>query len=303
MYRDPYQALRPTSRRTGAKSSHMKRMLLVFLAVLVVLVAVSALIALVMEDGKGGKIAIVYVKGPIMDSRDKVLEIKGYKDDESIKAIILRVESPGGAVAPSQELYNELRRARDKKTLVASMGTIAASGGYYISAPAELIFANPGTLTGSIGVIMEIPNVEGLMDKVGLKTEVIKSGRFKDMGSTFRMMKSEDRRLLQELIDDVYLQFVDDVATSRDMDLATVKSLADGRVYTGRQALDAGLIDELGGLEDAIRRTADLAGIEGEPRIVTKEKKRSLWDTIEGRVAGAVPDIFPHLKLSYIINP
>ena len=191
----------------------------------------------------------------------------------------------------------------ETKTVVVSMGAVAASGGYYISAPAELIIANPGTLTGSIGVIMEIPNVKGLMDKVGLRTEVIKSGRHKDMASTFRDMEPEDRALLQEIIDDVYSQFLEDVAASRGMDIEEVRELADGRVYTGKQALKAGLIDELGGLEDAIRRTAEIAGIEGEPKIVTKKKKQSIWDSLEGRIAGSLPDMFPHIRLSYIINP
>jgi len=281
----------------------MKKVLLSLLIVLFVLAMISLLIVAIQGVGERDRIALVYVRGPIIDVREKVKELKEYGEDDSIRAIILRVESPGGAVAPSQELYYEIKRINELKSVVVSMGTVAASGGYYISAPAELIMANPGTLTGSIGVIMEIPNVEGLMDKVGLKTEVIKSGRYKDMGSTLRQMRPEDRKLLQDIIDDVYSQFVNDVAVSRKMDINKVRGLADGRIYTGKQALDTGLIDELGGLEDAIRRTAEIAGIEGEPNVVTKKEKKSLWDSIEGKVAGSVSDIFPHLRLNYIIYP
>jgi protease-4 len=281
----------------------MSRILLSLLIVLLVLVAMSVAIVALMDAGGGGKVALVYVRGPIVDVRDKVKELKEYAEDDSIKAIVLRVESPGGAVAPSQELYSEVRRINEIKAVVASMGTVAASGGYYISAPAEMIMANPGTLTGSIGVIMEIPNVEGLMDKVGLKTEVIKSGKHKDMASSLRKMSQDDRKLLQEIIEDVYMQFVKDVAVSREMDLELVKELADGRIYTGNQAMGSGLVDEIGGLEDAIRRTAEIAGIEGEPRVVTKKEKMSIWDSIEGRISGSMRDVFPYIKLSYIINP
>ena len=281
----------------------MNKILLALFIVLLVLVVISVSIVALLDAGGGEKIALVYVKGPIFDVRDKVKEVKEYGEDDSIKAIILRVESPGGAVAPSQELYNEVSRVSGIKSVVVSMGTVAASGGYYISAPAEMIMANPGTLTGSIGVIMEIPNVEGLMDKVGLKTEVIKSGKHKDMASSLRKMRPDDRKLLQEIIDDVYMQFVEDVAVSRGMDLEKVRKIADGRIYTGRQALEVGLVDELGGLEDAIRRTAEIVGIEGEPKVVTKKKKKSIWDSIEGRISGSMPDLFPYIRLSYILNP
>lgn len=281
----------------------MNKTLLTVFIVLLVLVVMSVAIIAMMGVGGQDRIALVYVRGPIIDVRDKVKEIKEYGDDDSIKAIILRVDSPGGAVAPSQELFNEVRRVNGLKSVVVSMGAVAASGGYYISAPAEIIMANPGTLTGSIGVIMEIPNVEGLMDKVGLRTEVIKSGKFKDMGSTFRQMRPEDRKLLQDIIDDVYSQFLEDVAVSRKMDVNKVRKLADGRIYTGKQAHDAGLVDELGGLEDAIRRTAEIAGIEGEPNVVTKKEKKSIWDSIEGKIAGSMPGMSPYIRLNYIINP
>lgn len=282
----------------------MKRTLLTLLLLLLCLIAISAVIASVAGEGSGSnKVAVVNVKGPIVDAADAVKELKKYGDDDSIKAIVLRVDSPGGAVAPSQEIFNEVKRVSEIKTLVVSMGTLGASGGYYIAAPARLIIANPGTLTGSIGVIMEIPNVEGLMDKVGLRTEVIKSGRHKDMASPLKKMDPADRRILQDVIDDVYAQFVEDVAASRDMDPEKVRKLADGRIYTGRQAKAVGLVDELGGLEYAVKRTAELAGIEGEPRVVTKKKDSSFWDSLENKVNGGIPDMFPYLRINYIMNP
>lgn len=280
----------------------MGRPLMYILIVLALLVGLSA-IALIADRGSEGKVALVSIEGAIFESEEKVEEIKGYGDDDSIEAIVLRVDSPGGAVAPSQEIFNVVRRVGEIKPVVVSMGKMAASGGYYISAPAELIFANPGTLTGSIGVILEIPNVEGLMDKVGLRTEVIKSGRHKDVGSMFRQMQPEERALLQDVIDDVYSQFINDVASARAMDIEDVKRLAEGRIYTGRQARDIGLVDELGGLQDAIKRTAELAGIEGEPTVVKTKEKSSLLEGIQGRLSGALPDAFPYVRLSYIFSP
>lgn len=281
----------------------MKKLLVVLLIVFLCFVALSAAIAMLWEFEAGEKVALVYVEGPIFSSRLKVQEIKEYGKDDSIKAIILRVDSPGGAVAPSQEIYNEVKRVGMIKPVIVSMGTVAASGGYYISAPAKRIIANPGTLTGSIGVIMEIPNVEGLMDKVGVKTEVIKSGKHKDMGSSMKKLDPKDRKILQDIINDVYGQFLSDVASSRKMDIEMLRKMADGRVYTGKQALELGLVDELGGLEDAIRITSELAGIDGEPRIVTRKEKTSILDTLQSSISGALPDSFSYIKLKYIISP
>jgi protease-4 len=284
----------------------VKKLCLILLGLFLFVVVVSALIALLSEgDGISlrEKVALVHVEGPIFEAKSAVDEIKEYLSDSSIKAIIVRVDSPGGGVAASQEIFASVKRAASEKSVVVSMGSVAASGGYYISAPATRILANPGTITGSIGVILEIPNVEGLMDKVGVRTEVIKSGKHKDLASAFRTMSDEDRRVLQNVIDDVYEQFIEDVAAARDLGVDEVRGMADGRIYTGRQALELGLIDELGGLEEAIKLSAELTGIEGEPQVVTKEEEFSLIDFLKGKVAVRFPDVIPSMKLQYIMSP
>jgi protease-4 len=232
-----------------------------------------------------------------------VEELRDYVKDPSIKALVLRVDSPGGAVAPSQEIFEEVKKAAAKKKVVVSMGAIAASGGYYVSSPATRIVANPGTLTGSIGVIMEIPNLEGLLDKVGVKTQVIKSGEHKDLASAFRELGDEERRILQGVLDDVHDQFISDVAEGRRIPVEEVRRLADGRIFTGRQALKEGLVDELGNLEDAIMISAELAGIEGEPEVVTAKKKFSIIEMLRGEISSQVAEIFPHIKLEYMFSP
>ncbi len=234
-----------------------------------------------------GKVGIVKIEGILgmdVDTFSIIEQVKQYRKDSSIKAMVLRVNSPGGAVAPAQEIYAELKKFREKKSIVASMGTLAASGGYYVSIAANKIVANPGTMTGSIGVIMEIPNVEGLMGKIGIKNEIIKSGRNKDMASMFRGMTKEERELLQALLDDVHDQFIEAVAEGRNMDIDDVRRIADGRVFTGRQAVKLGLVDELGTLEDAILIAARFGGIEGEPEVVYKKRHFSLMDLLRGDI-------------------
>jgi protease-4 len=283
----------------------MKKLLLLLAGFFLVLIAVSALVTLALRDGVslGDKVALVRVEGPILDARSTVKALKEHAGDPSVKAIVLRVDSPGGAVAPSQEIYAEVLRAKERKRVIASMGAVAASGGYYVSAPADRIMANPGTITGSIGVIMELPNVEGLMRKVGISTRVIKSGRHKDTGSPFRELDEEERQLLQGVIDDVYEQFIEDVSVSRGMPLDDVRRLADGRILTGRQALGLGLVDELGGLEDAIRISAELAGISGEPHVVGGEKRRSLLDLLSGSIENEMARAFPRFSIQYLLSP
>jgi len=226
------------------------------------------------------RIALVRIEGVILDSKDTLDELKRYRENPSIKAILIRIDSPGGAVVPSQEIYEEIKRIRGngKKKVVSSMGTLAASGGYYIASATDKIVANPGTLTGSIGVIMELANVEGLMKKVGVESIVIKSGAHKDLVSPFRKMGVEERQILQNVMDDVHEQFIEAVSAGRGMSLEKVRSLADGRVFTGRQAKGIGLVDELGDLQDAIRITASLVGIKGEPKVVETKKRFSFFD-------------------------
>ena len=233
----------------------------------------------------GNKIALIKIEGVILDSREIIEELKEYNSNESVKAILLRIDSPGGAVAPSQEIYEEVKKIRDegKKKIVTSMGSVAASGGYYIASVSDKIVANPGSITGSIGVIMELANVSGLMKKVGVESVIIKSGKYKDIGSVFRTMTKEERDLLQGLMDDVHDQFIEAVAVGRDIEKEQLIPIADGRVFTGRQAKELGLVDEIGNMQDAIRLAADMVGIVGEPSILEKKKRFSFMDIIRNR--------------------
>lgn len=220
------------------------------------------------------KVGVVVVAGPIMDSQKILDDFYEFQNDRSIKAIVLRIDSPGGGVGPSQEIYEAIREAHDIKPVVASMGSVAASGGYYIAAPCHKIYANPGTMTGSIGVIMEFADLRELLGKVGIGTRVIKSGRLKDIGSPTRDMTAEEKALLQALIDDAHDQFVDAVAAGRGLEKEQVKAIADGRIMTGRQALALRLVDHLGGLTTAIQGAAEMAGISGEPQVVYPEEEK-----------------------------
>lgn len=256
--------------------------LLVLLLVGLVFVMGAMAIAIFVSSDRGdlfaihGKesVAIIEMEGPIFDVEEPLAQVKDYVKNDSVKALVVRLNSPGGAVAPSQEMYEELKRAKDEgKIVVVSMGSLAASGAYYIACAADEIYANPGTITGSIGVIAEFPNVEGLMDKMGIKFETIKTGKYKDTGSMFRPMEPEEEELLRKMLMDVYDQFVEAVAVSRKMPIDEVKKYADGRVFSGRQAFEYGFVDALGTQSDAVRRAADLAGIEGEPRIIQRKER------------------------------
>jgi protease IV len=275
------------------------------LAVLFILAVLISLFVVLFTKNLpvGDRIALVRIEGPIIDSKATLDEMKDYVKDSSIKAIVLRIDSPGGAVAPSQEIYEEVRKAIAHKKIIVSMGSVAASGGYYIASPATKIIANPGTLTGSIGVIMEIPNVEGLMNKIGVKTEVIKSGRHKDMASVFRGIQKEDRAILQNVLDNVHEQFIRAVAEGRKMLRDDVARIADGRIFTGEQALKIGLVDELGNLEDAIQIAAKLAGIKGEPEVINKKERFSFIDLLRGKIPKELTNIFPSVKVQYLFTP
>lgn len=212
-----------------------------------------------------GNIGVVEVTGPILSSKQVIEHIKKFREDDAIKAIVIRVDSPGGGVGPSQEIFTELMRTRPVKTLVASMGSVAASGGYYVAAGAQAIVASPGTITGSIGVIMEHVNLTELIGRIGISPVVIKSGEFKDLGSVFRELKDAERQLLQQLVDELHLQFVSDAARARNMSTEEMAEIADGRVYTGQTALDLNLIDRMGNLEDAVALAAELAELDEDP--------------------------------------
>ena len=230
----------------------------------------------------GQKVAVVDITGIITRSDATIKLIHGYRDDSSIKAIVIRIDSPGGSVAPVQEIYSELQKI--DKPIVASMGGTAASGGYYVACAADTIMANPGTLTGSIGVIMQFTQLKGLYDKIGLEHQVIKSGEFKDTGSPFRGLTEKEQAVLQATVDDVYNQFVDTILEARNslLNRSEIVELADGRIFSGQQALDSKLLDQLGNLPDAIELAAELANIDGKPKVVRKEKKTSLLEQLLG---------------------
>lgn len=258
-----------------------------------------------LDLSSGDRIAVIRVEGVIMDSQVTVGELKRFSENPSVKAIVLRIDSPGGGVVPSQEIYDAVRQVRSKtsKTVIASMGNVAASGGYYIAAATDRIVANPGTLTGSIGVIMETANVEGLLQKIGIEGVVIKSGKFKDVGSPLRKMSEEERGLMQAVMDDVHKQFIEAVAEGRAMELAEAQALADGRIFTGRQAKEAKLVDELGNLDDAIQMAADAVGIEGEPKVVEPRRRFSVRDLLESQFTGLFPklDFHPGVSMKYLM--
>lgn len=282
----------------------MKKIVLIIGVLFILAIFVSLLAVLFQKNlPVGDRIALIRIEGPIIDSKETIDEMKDYVKDASIKSIVLRIDSPGGAVAPSQEIYEEVRKATAKKKIIVSMGSVAASGGYYIASPATKIIANPGTLTGSIGVIMEIPNVEGLMNKIGVKTEVIKSGQHKDIASVFRGIKKEEKEILQNVLDNVHDQFIAAVAEGRKMVLEDVKKIADGRIFTGEQALKVGLVDELGNLEDAVKTAAKLSGIKGEPVVVTKKEKFSFIDLLRGKMPKELTNMFPSVKVQYLFAP
>ena len=211
--------------------------------------------------------------------------LKKIDENDNIKALVLRVDSPGGSVVGSNEIYEALLKI--EKPIVVSMGETAASGGYYISCATDRIMVNPSTLTGSIGVIAQMPNVEGLMEKVGVEVNVIKSGKLKDEGSPYRPMTEEEKAIWQEIIDEAYGQFVSIVAKGRDIPEEEVRKIADGRVYTGLQAIKLGLADETGNLPDAIKLAGELGGIEGEPNIIELYEPPTFFESLLMSVPGS----------------
>ncbi len=266
----------------------------------------------------GPQVGVVTISGPISagdslgswpfggprGARATMSQLRQAAEDSSVKAVVVRINSPGGSAAASQAIYKEIQRLAERKPVVVSMGDVAASGGYYVACPADVIFANPATITGSIGVIFETLNFYEFMEKYGLETETIKSGRYKDTGSPFRPMRSDERELLEEMLMGVYNQFVRDVAQARGMDEAKVKQLADGRIYTGEQALAAGLIDQLGNFYDAVDEAAKRGGIKGRPKL-KQFGAGSPWRSFFDAMAQAIirqmkPDLMEQLSHSLI---
>jgi len=257
--------------------------------------------------GSNGTIALIELKEPIVSSENTVRLFKKYRENTSVKAIVFRVESPGGGVAASQEIYEEVKKTRDSgKPVVVSMGAMAASGGYYVACGGNRIVANPGTITGSIGVISQFMHFNQLLDKIGVTSTTIKSGKLKDAGSPMRAANEEDKKYFQEMIDDVYEQFITVVSNERKLPLDVVKKLADGRVYTGKKAYEVGLIDTLGTYEDAIAIAAAMVNITGTPATIREKKKEKLSDILFGNVknevAGLKNELLNHPLLQYSIT-
>ncbi|WP_420634775.1 signal peptide peptidase SppA [Candidatus Palauibacter sp.] len=241
----------------------------------------------------GGRVAVVPLRGPIVEEAGFTRVLKSFREDRSVRGFVIEIESPGGTVGASQAIFEAIRDLRedDDRPVLAWMGDVGASGGYYAAVGADSVYALPGTITGSIGVIMEFPNAEEFFRKVGLSWEVVTSGPHKDMGGLARPLSPADREILETLVRDVHEQFVDVVAEGRGMDRTTVLQLADGRVYTGRQARELGLVDRLMTLEETIAHAGRLAGLGSNPSVVRpREPRVGLFDLLRGVSLGEAQD-------------
>lgn len=273
--------------------TNSNRWVWIILTVILVVFLIGRIISLGSQDDgftMGDKVGLVRIEGAIMSSKTIVEDLGTLAERGDIKAIVLRINSPGGAIAPSQEIYEKVSQVREIKPVVTSMGSVAASGGYYIALGSSVIMANKGTVTGSIGVIMEYPVADRLLDKVGLSIETVKSGELKDAGSPSRPVTSEDREYFKAITQDLHQQFVDVVSEERSLETVLVKDLSDGRVFTGTQSLDLGLIDTLGTFEDAVMLAGELGEITGKPKTYQiKHRKNSVLEllTESSEAAGA----------------
>jgi protease-4 len=292
----------------------MGRRLTVVVATVLVFVGVAALFLLfgtsMGRSGDGGgplfgpRVAVVELEGLIAETDDLVRELRHHRDNPSVRAVVIRINSPGGVVGPTQEVHDALLRVRQAgKPVVASLGSVAASGGYYIAVAADQIYANPGSLTGSIGVIMQMANVDALMKKVGVDYVVVKAGQFKDLGNFSRPMTPEERRVIQALLDDVHGQFIEAVAKGRKLDRSAVVKFADGRVFSGTQALALKMVDALGGLEEAIEAAAKLAKLPTPPPVERARRRFSLIDLIRNELGLTVPSVLLPTRLPMFKTP
>lgn len=288
----------------------MGRRLTVVVATVLVFIGVAALFLVFGTSmGRGGdgggpffgpRVAVVDLEGLIAETDDVVRELRHHRDNPSIRAVVIRINSPGGVVGPTQEVHDALLRVRQAgKPVVASLGSVAASGGYYVAVAADQIYANPGSLTGSIGVIMQMANVDALMKKVGVDYVVVKAGQFKDLGNFSRPLTPEERRVIQALLDDVHGQFIEAVAKGRKLDRSAVVQFADGRVFSGTQALGLKMVDALGGLEEAIEAAAKLAKLPMPPPVERPRRRFSLIDLLRNELGLTVPSMLlaPHLPV------
>jgi protease-4 len=235
------------------------------------------------------QIGVIPVEGPIVDSQAVVCQLVDFRKDKRIKAIVLRIDSPGGSVGPTQEIYREIKKTVQVKPVVASIAAVAASGGYYIASAATQIFSNPGSITGSIGALIEFVRVEDLLAKLGVSLEVIKSGDYKDIGSPHRKLTDRERDLLNDLLRDIKNQFVKEVAEGRNLPEKQIEKIADGRIFSGARAKELGLVDELGNFQDAVDAAGQLGGVEGEAELVyPRPEGLNLWSLIGEYISGAL---------------
>ncbi len=253
----------------------------------------------------GDKVALLSIEDVILDSKVYLESITSIKKDQNIKAVVLRINSPGGAVGPSQEIYSEVLKLSEEIPVVASLGAVAASGGYYIACGADKILTNPGTVTGSIGVIAQFVNYKELLEWAKVDVEVLKSGKFKDSGSPLKDLTPEERAYLQSTIDDVHNQFKKAVSDTRKLKPEEVNAVADGRIFTGQQAVDLKLVDEIGTMNDAIDTAAKLGGIDGEPNVTQYPKKKTrLIDVLSNLESNVIPKVpfNSRFGLFYLVN-
>ncbi len=253
----------------------------------------------------GQKVGVIEISGVIVQARDVLSQIRDFRENDHIRAIVIRINSPGGAVGPAQEIYREIRKTVPVKKVVASLGAVAASGGYYVASAASGIMADPGTITGSIGVIMSYTDLRGLLAKIGLTPVVIKSGTYKDIGSPTREMTPEERKILENLADAIHRQFIRDVAAGRHKTVEAVAKLADGRIYTGEAFRSLGMVDRLGNLEDAIDWAGKLGGIKGKVEAVYPETDRFGWvDYLKSEIHDLAARVAsPDLFAGYLYRP
>ena len=265
------------------KSRPLLIVLTILLVVAIVLGGILLLVLHFFNPSSTGlfeeKIGVVSVTGTISSSKKISSELGKFAKDDSIRAIILRINSPGGGVGASQEIYREVQKITLQKPVVVSMGSVAASGGYYVAAPATKIVSNPGTITGSIGVFIQFVRLEELLNKIGVDLEIVKSGEFKDMGSPDRKLTQRDREILDALIKDLQGQFVTAVASGRNLSVEKVQEIADGRIFSGARAKDLGLVDFMGNFQDAVEITKKIVGIKGDVALVYPKKSTGkLWN-------------------------
>ena len=269
-------------------AGHTGRKILLIVCIVIAVIIFLTTISGVFTGG-ASKIGVVEIEGTITDLKDVMADIVRFKEDDSIKGVVVRINSPGGAVGPTQEAAAELKKLKEKKKVYVSMGSVCASGGYYIAAVGERLYANPSTITGSIGVIMQQTVVEDLMKKIGVQANTIKAGSMKDVGNPFRRMTDYERKYLQDIIDSIHEQFIKDVAAGRKMKIEKARELSDGRIYTGLQAKDAGLIDSIGTFYDAVDAMKTTLGIKGKPDLVYGKRP---FLPLKWLVSSALQDMF-----------